>query len=272
MEHPLHRMRSWRHRPALRSRRLLLGLGLFGWLLPAAGCGPAIRPANCNFGPAQEVVANGIQALGGLERWQSVGAIQARAIVTMYDEQGTAVVHEQQQVISPRAGELVATAALPNGKYRIRVSSAGRAEFQGPPGLLSPELKGRLLSAMQMTLHRVRGPYNLCLGERAGRPENAAIEGRSLTRVPVAGGVQDIRAYYFDPRNRLLTYATAGGDMAGQSGTVTRYAWEFPGNGLAFPSGIGVVRIGQDVLLGQAKVLDVAYHNVRIAQNRRNGV
>ncbi|KPK85967.1 MAG: hypothetical protein AMJ81_02270 [Phycisphaerae bacterium SM23_33] len=209
------------------------------------------------------MVSGCIGAMGGLERWQSVGPIRAQAVVIVYDEVGTADVSKQDQVIDLRAGTIRASARLPETEWTAKVTEAGGVSFKSKGPAVPAAVRARHVAALKMILHRVRGPLNLCgRGERARGAQPVRVDGMDLIRVPAQDGRGGIAAYYFDAQSCLLRLVTAGADAPGGEGTVTRYSYRTMANGLAFPERISVFRIGRHVLVGDEPVLEVNYHEV----------
>lgn len=234
-----------------------------GLLLSVVGCGgDPYRPYR--LGAAQPVVGRCIDMMGGLKRWRSVKPIRAHALVTMYDSAGQATVNEQDQVIDLRRGKIRATARVPDGEWTATVRQSGKGKLEAEGFDPSEQMTSQVVAALRMTLHRVRGPLNLCgRGERAVNAQPVRLTGEDLIRVPVTGGREGIAAYYFDARTSLLRFATAGADAPGGEGTVTVYSYRVAPNGMAFPSRISVMKIGRHVLIGDAPVLEVEYRQVR---------
>lgn len=236
--------------------------GAVGCSLFAMGCAPGSY-TGLGLGSAEPVVTGCIDAMGGLKRWQSVGPIHAQAVVTVYDEAGTADVGKQDQVIDLRAGTIEATSRLPDVEWTARVTEAGGVSFRAKGPAVPAAVRARQVDALKMILHRVRGPLNLCgHGERAGGARRVRVDGMDLIRVPVQGGRANIAAYYFDAHTCLLRLASAGADAPGGEGTVTRYSYRTRPDGLSFPERISVFKIGRHVLIGDEPVLEVNYHKV----------
>jgi len=242
----------------MRKMRVVLA---WGCSMLALGCSDPY--ARFKLGPAKPVVSKCVEAIGGLRRWQSMKPIAAVALVTMYDSDGKALVNEQQQVIDVLGNSIRAVARMPKGTWSARVSGNGSAAFEATGPGVPAETSARLIEALRLTLHRVRGAFNLLgQGERAIGAEPARVAGDDLVRVPVEGGSAEARAYYFDPGSRMLKYMTAGADAPGGEGTVTTYTYQLMPNGAAFPEKISVVRIGDHVLIGDQPVLEVQYSQV----------
>ena len=233
-------------------------------VLLCAGCA-ADSYGRYGLGEATEVVGASIETLGGAGRLLRAGPIDADAIVTLYDEAGTAYVNRQRQTYRLGAGTLDAEAALPEGPWSAHIR-AGAAPSLEAGAALSAERRELLLKALDACQHRVRGPLNLLnvsgTGETAGKPQRVHLPGMEVFRVPVTGGDQDVKAYYFDARTYLLRLVSAGADQAGGEGTVTVYTYRVGPDGMAFPSRLRVVKIGRNVLVGDTPVLDVDFHHV----------
>jgi len=236
-----------------------------GWLLwTCAGCSRMAdlfaRPRLCG----NEAVRESVEATGGLKAWRKAGSIHADAVVTIYDDAGTAMVNRHEQVIDLRRGKLWASARVPDGTWSARTDDRGHVHFDADGAAVPEALKSRLLGSLGTMLHRLRGPMNLCgYGEMPRETSEVRVDGRDLIRVAAAGGRADVKAYYFDAGTHLLQFVTAGADKPGQDGTVTVYDYEKFPNGLAIPTRLAVVKIGENVLVGDQPVLEVRYSNVR---------
>lgn len=217
-----------------------------------------------DLGQAQPVVSRCVEAMGGLQAWRDVGSVSARSLVTMYDAQGRAFVTEQEHRINLRRGWLRAEGRLPGGTWKARVTARGGGCFEADGFQPSAGLRAQILEALRITLHRLRGPLNLCgFGERAQGARQVHVAGMDLIRVPVAGSKAGVVAYYFDAETNLLRMVTTGADAPGGEGTVTLYSYAMSPEGLAFPCRILVRRFGRHVLVGGRPVLEVEYRQVR---------
>jgi hypothetical protein len=229
--------------------------------LAVSGC--ADPYARYKLGPARDAVAGSIDAMGGLSRWQSVGSIEAVAVVSIYDDTGKAMINEQHQVIKLKKDVILASARTADGSWTAVVDGDGDSKFKSKGFAETSERKAALVESLQTILHRVRGPMNLCVGdEKATGSERVRIDGQDMIRVPVAGGSCGVKAYYFDAQTHSLRIVTAGADEAGGEGTVTVYSWKMFPNGMAFPVRISVRKIGKHVLVGDEPVLEVNYRKV----------
>ena len=245
--------------------RLAAALSCLVVLAPLLVSGCAQPPA----GPTEYAAAvsppvcAAIESSGGAQRWRQLGPVRATAVVALYDEKGTAWVTQQKQVIDLFNGRIRASARLPRGTWTAQVGEGADPAFhvEGEPS--SQVVRQRVLDGLWMTLHRVRGPLNLCyFGEQAGPARRVKIDGQELIRVPVVQSRHGARAYYFDPHSSMLRLMTAGSDEPGQGGTVTVFTYAMQRGGLAFPSRIEVRRIGQHQLIGDARVMTVDYTDV----------
>ncbi len=237
------------------------------WIaLVCVGCcwGCAADPyAARELGEARQTVSGSVEAIGGLRRWQAAGPVRADAVVSLYDEAGKVTVNQQQHTYRLSEGTLAASAQLPGGSWSARATSDGQVALRCSAALSGEHLR-RLEAALRMLRHRVRGPINLCeAGERPGEPARVHVAGMDLLRVGVEDGEGDVRAYYFDAQTLLLRLVTAGGDAPGEEGTVTLYRYRLAANGLAFPSRLAVMKIGEHVLVGEQPILEVDFHRVR---------
>jgi len=236
-------------------------LGAAVFLVSGCGKDPYGR---LDLGQARPVVSGCVEAMGGLQAWRGVGSVSAKPIVTMYDAEGRAFVTEQEHLIDLRRGWLRARGRLPQGNWKARVTARGGASFRADGFEPSAELREQMLEALRVTLHRLRGPLNLCgYGERAGGAREVHVAGMDLIRVPAVGSKAGVVAYYFDAETNLLRMVTTGADAPGGEGTVTLYSYVMSPEGLAFPSRIVVRRIGRHVLVGSEPVLEVEYRQVR---------
>ena len=232
-------------------------------LLMCWGC--ASDPyAGYGLGESAAVVGRSIDALGGGDRLKS-GVMQADAVVTIHDANSTAFVNKHEQVYDLGAGTLQAQAELPDGGWSASASGAG-ATF-GTTGALAGARQQPMLDALRLLRHRVRGPLNLTnvggTGETGGKPQRMRLPGMDVFRVPVTGGRDDVKAYYFDAETYLLRLVTTGADGPGQEGTVTVYSYGIAPSGKAFPDRLVVKKIGRHVLVGDEPLLEVDFRDVR---------
>ncbi len=234
--------------------------GLLGLVLGCAGN----AYQRYKLGAAEPVVKRCVNMMGGLERWESVKPIHAKALVRMYDSAGEATVNEQQQVIDLEDGEIEATATVPNGRWTAEVTAAGKGKFEAEGFQPDEQLERQVLASLGMLVKRLRGPLNLLgHGQRPAGAEHLHVNGEDLIRVPVAANPDGVAAYYFDAYTSVLRLVAAGTDRPGGEGTVTVYTYRMAPNGMAFPSRISIMKIGRHVLIGDEPVLEVDYEQVR---------
>jgi len=240
-------------------RKILLSAACF---LAVAGC--ADPYAVYKLGPARNAVAGSIDAMGGLDRWRTVGQIEATAIVSIYDDFGKATINEQNQIIDLKKDVIRSSARTADGSWTASVGGEEDSKFKSNGFTASSERKKATIESLRTILHRVRGPMNICVsGEKPTAAERVRIDGQDLIRVPVTGGTGGIKAYYFDAQTSALMLVTARGDKAGEDGTVTVYSWRMFPNGMAFPVQISVMKIGSNVLVGDKPVLKMDYLRVK---------
>ncbi|HET6429765.1 MAG TPA: hypothetical protein VFJ30_15220 [Phycisphaerae bacterium] len=240
----------------------LLVTGCLLW--SCAGCTGLTGFGGGKASVGNETVRGSMDAAGGLKAWRSAGAVRADAIVTVYDDDGVAAVNRHEQVIRLHRGRLWASARVPEGQWSARADARGNVRFNAGGADLPAGLKGRLLESLGTMLHRLRGPMNLCgYGETPGESQPVRVDGMDLVRVSATGGAADVKAYYFDAATGVLRLVTAGADRPGADGTVTVYDYEKFPNGMAMPTRLSVVKIGEHVLVGDQPVLEIQYSNVR---------
>ena len=262
-------------------------------LLPLAGCAstkPAISYNEANLGryDTRTLIVRSVDAMGGLdELYNSV--FRVVATVTIYDDaQGAvpgtapatqpapsgAVVWHTAMTIDPVGQTIEAKAPTGTGGWQA-VLRNGRCDFRGQGQLVPPRQQQAICEMLNITLHRVSGPLNFVVaGEQARSLSHSVVDGEHVLRVGVSSSDAEIRAYYFNPRTALLQFATARSDVANQPGTITVYQWRKLPNGPMFPQSITVYKIGENVLIGPEKVLQVDFDRVRIkevAHSREHG-
>ncbi|MCE5276848.1 MAG: hypothetical protein ABFD92_13000 [Planctomycetaceae bacterium] len=210
-------------------------------------------------------VAASIKAMGGIEAWQNVQTVTYDAVVTFYNDGGTAHVDRHRQAIDLINWTLTASSTRPAGAWQAVVDPEGKVAFHPAPARES-DLQTLLTNALPMVLERAPGVLNLVsvhTSQRPGRQSRARIDGIDAIRVAAAGDGW-AKAYYLDRGSNLLQFATSGGDAPGQSGTITRYTFTRLGKDMRFPSRIEVFAIGQNTLLGEKKILDMDLLNIRL--------
>jgi len=219
-----------------------------------------------DLGPAEATIASGIESAGGLRAWKKVGRIRAKALMTIYEDDGRSYVNRQVHEVRINARKLTIKAAEGSGKWRASYSTgliggfslSNRAALEG----LSQE---RLRRIMGVLLHRLIGPLNLLGGEeRPGEPANVTVDGQDLVRIPVTGDRSMASAYYFDVAGGELRMVADGSDKPGRKGTVTLYKYQTLPNGMLFPSKVQIVRTGEYILVGKTSIVEVEYSEVSV--------
>ncbi len=225
--------------------------------------------AACPAGPAKPATVKSNQAMGGLDNWHRVASIRATAIVTDYVNDVGAIT-QQQQVYDLQHGTLTANGVLPQGSWQATVWLDGRRVFdQSTDKTVAWGDRVSLASSMLTSLRRAYGTLRLCnFGptpcERATSYSVERLFGTDYIRVGVKGGAEGVRAFYLDMQSYLPVYVTVGADEPGGAGTVARYHWAMLDNGIAFPSSIEVYNIGQDVLVGYKRLLEVEFRDLSV--------
>ncbi len=214
---------------------------------------------------ASGAVQGSLNAMGGLESWRKIQTVSYDAVVTFYNDGGTANVDRHRQSIDLIDWTLTASSTRPAGAWQAVVDRNGKVAFNPAPSR-ETSLQALLVNALPMVLERAPGVLNLVsvnTGQRPGRESRARIDGIDLVRIG-ATGEGWAKAFYTDRQSRLLQFATSGGDAPAQSGTITRYTFTRVGRSMRFPSRIEVVGIGQNSLIGERKILEMDLANIRL--------
>ena len=241
---------------------VLLGGGIL------AGCAGTSLEAykKYDLGDAEATIASAIESTGGLGAWKNVGRIRAKALMTIYEDDGRSYVNRQVHDIDINARKLTIKAAGGSGEWRATYSTGWIGGFSlSNPSALEGLTRGRLRGIMSVLLHRLIGPLNL-LGreERPGGPAKVTVDGENLIRVPVEGDRTMASAYYFDVSGGGLRMIADGSEKPGRKGTVTLYTYRMLPNGMLFPGRIMIVRTGQYILVGRSTIVDVEYSDIVI--------
>jgi len=237
--------------------------------LVAGGCNLAAGRrdpyGSYKLGPARNTIAAAVDAIGGVDAWKHVTTIHASAMVTVYDEHGTAHVDRQQHAIDLRGGKIASRGVAARGTWTADVRDDGTGSVSASGFAMDDESERRIIGSLSPLAHHVRGPLNFLYGRERGRAaEQVKIGENELVRVGVDGDNRRAIAYYFDPLSGMLRMMTSDADSPGKDGTVTLYTYEMLPDGIGLPTRIRVVRIGRHVLLGEQPVMEVEYSNVRV--------
>lgn len=249
-------------------RHAVIALVTLAGILFQAGCN-SDPYARHKLGPAREVVAASIDAIGGLNAWQQVDKVYATAVVAFYQPSGQADIDRLAITMDFKAGTITAEGLTPEGSWMATVTRKGDCTIQGARS------KESVCQELMMVLHRCAGPLNMVMGdERATAVGPAKIEGVPVVRVGVQGGKDQTRAYYFDATTNLLRFVTCGSDSPGGDGSITVYtpreSYIMLPNGLVFPRSFRVIKIGSNVLKSDTPVMDVDFSDIRA--EKRKGV
>lgn len=238
------------------------------WLgLVASGCGQLGSGGydRYDLGPARQVIIAAVEAIGGLEGWRGVAAVEAWALVTSYNQDGAASIWRQKQLIDLRGGKITAWAKAPQGRWKATVDDSGSCKVKARGFSADERFTSRLGEDLSTILHCARGPMNLLgRGEHALNLRCSKVEGHDVIRVGVLDDDGTPWAYYFDPTSNMLRFVTRGGDRPGEDGTFTTFEYMMTANGLGFPKRIRIVRIGEHILNGGKCVLEVEFSDVEV--------
>jgi hypothetical protein len=217
-----------------------------------------------DLGDAEATIASAIESTGGLRTWKSVGRIRAKALMTIYEDDGRLHVNRQLHEININARKLTIKAASGSSKWQATYSTGWIGGFSlSNPSALEQLSADRLRGIMSVLLHRLIGPLNLLEDEeKPARPANVTVDGEDLIRVPVTGDRTMASAYYFDVAGGGLRMVADGSEKPGRKGTVTLYTYQMLPNGMLFPNRIRIVRTGEYVLVGKSTIVDVEYSDI----------
>jgi len=230
--------------------------------LSLLGCqrGQIDAPTAARLGPARDVVAASLEAMGGLAALQEAQPIRAKAIVTVFANGSDAYVGLQDQVIDLGAGRLEASAASPQGIWRGYASVGG--EGSGSAVLADRELSSRLADSLVTLIGAVRGPLNLLDPQtKVFDAAEVRVEGQDLIRVGVTGDQTGAEAYYFDATTSVLRYIALG-PIEGGGAKVAVLRYRMHPNGLAFVDSLRVMRRGTYTLVGAGLLMEADYKEV----------
>jgi len=219
--------------------------------------------AKFNLGPARDVVAGSIDALGGLTAWEGVGKVHATAVVSYYQANGQADIDRLTLTFDFDAGQVEAMGLTPEGCWKATVTRDGKCTIQGAR---SKDATSRELGLL---LSRSAGPLNFVTSKtKVKAVAKTRVEGVAVVRVGVDDPSGQVVAYYFDASTNMLRFVTGGADAPGGAGNITVYSpresYTMLPNGLAFPKAFRINKIGQDVLLSDKPVLEVEFSNVTV--------
>jgi len=197
---------------------------------------------------------------------KNISAIDAIALMTIYEDDGAGCVYEAKVTIQPHKKRLRAVGYLPGGQWRADVRLDGHASIRTRnESILTERQKTRLGEALRLTLHRVRGPMNLLDGtEHADRAEPVFISAQHLQRVVATGREALASAYFFDETNCELRMVARGDFTIPGEGTVTQLRNAPMADGIIMPILLEVAAFGQNSFVGDKKILSVELKNLQI--------
>jgi len=212
------------------------------------------------LGPARDVVAASLEAMGGLAAMRAARPIRAKAIVTVAANGTDAYVGLQDQVIDPVAGTLEFRADVPQGVWKGRAAVGG--EGSGSIVSADEELSSRLADSLVTLIGAIRGPLNLLDPQtKVTDAAEVRVAGQDLIRVDVTGDRTGAQAYYFDATTSILRYIAVG-PMEGDGLKVAVLRYRMHPNGLAFVDGLRVMRRGTYALVGTGLLMEAEYKEV----------
>ncbi|MFW6146674.1 MAG: hypothetical protein ACOC7R_05010 [Planctomycetota bacterium] len=249
-------------------------IATFGWmvLLTAAlgaGCG-------ADRGAGFKAAVAGVpspRSVGATDWLEYVDTLETTAVVTTYESDGTAVVRTMRLDVDVSDGVMTAEGNLPGGSWSARITvdhwgilhplSVGWVRDYGALHLNMKQEKD-LARMLRLILHRIRGPINLLEGggEEIVAVEDVFVAGYDATRMIASGRPELALAYFF--ADDQLTMIAQGAVEPGGRGEVTVYTTERTAAGAIQPAGFEVMKIGQDSLIGQQKIMAVRLTDVRL--------
>jgi hypothetical protein len=229
-----------------------------------AGCG-APSPtsyAGCELGPARNVVVAAVERMGGYDTWKKVSRITAAAVVTQFDSDSLSFTSRQQLSINLKWGFIAARSRGGKGFWDALVFDGGKGVVIAHGLKLDAQAKQDIKDTLATILHSTRGALNMLGPERPLSAHLVREVGQDLVRVSVEGGKNSAQAYYFDPATHQLRFVTFAADTPGESGTVAVYHYQRLPQGTEFPMRIEVFQLGQSVLIGQKRLLEVEFSEI----------
>jgi hypothetical protein len=207
-----------------------------------------------------------LNVTGGTEAWRAIDTIDATATMSIYgkDKDQAPYLLDVRLRIRPWADRISAEGAIGNGTWSATVDRRGEGSFRTSGTLHDASTPQQIKEALGLLLHRVRGAGNVVFGnEEATDTVDNRIDGIALDCVKVRWTPSKVRSYCFAKDSDLLRFVVAGGQEAGDEGTVTRYDnYTKQANGMIFPMSIRVVKIGEYVLLGSEPILETVFQTV----------
>lgn len=240
----------------------------FAWsvlVLTAVVIGGCATSSRLPASPAEQVVVDAAEHVGGVDWPRKISRISGTALVELYEPDGSVVIRGQQFTAYPRWGLIQANGRLPGGAWHawVTIGGLGLVTTGGDFHLRGGE-KDQIEQYLRLILHRLRGPVNLLGGgEQPVDVQAVFVAGMPMHRVGATGRPELASAYFFDRKYRqlrLILKEDAGGAGAG---TVTILTHKRVDNVL-LPVAMEVVEAGSDSLIGERARLSVRLENLRV--------
>ena len=217
------------------------------------------------LGEAREIIERSVEWLGGYDAWKNVTKVVATAIVTVYDENGTAFTNRQHQRIDVHEGKIYATAQAGEGRWEATACRNGRCRIRSEGFVPEAKFKKQTSQALTTLADRLPGPLAL-INFRGNVLSTAPVRlgGEDLIRVELRDTGGKRKGYYFDATSGELRFVTSVSESGESRDTVTAYTFMMLPNGLAFPRKIQVFRQGENVILGKQPILEAEYSDVEV--------
>ena len=235
--------------------------------LSCTGCGGAGGPNayhGYDLGPANDAVAKSIEWMGGYEKVKDVSILQTTALVTEYNADSRTFASRQQYKVNFSRDYIYARTPTGEGYWNAWVWNSRKGWVFAHGFDMDAAAKQKIKRTLAMIFYCIRGPMNFLGHEQAVSSTAVRQSGMDLVRVGVKGSGSGAEAYYFDRTTGQLRFVTFGADCPGAAGTVAIYRYQKLPDGLMVPVRIELMEIGQNVLIGQKRVLDVEFSDITV--------
>ena len=224
------------------------------------------RPIEERLAKAPWMVKRCIANAGGLAKWGDVSRIETTVLLSLTGPKG-AVYHNcfEMRVFlfkDKTGARLVATAPTPHGKMVVALNKDGEDEV--PTSYADPE-RAAAKKAFAHLIRRVSGPFAMLAADEPliQSREPVRLGGHDCIRVTI-GKDNTQSAYYLDAKSGELLYVTEGGDYPNSGGTITAYTMQELPLGVKFPKTIRIMKIGENVLLGDELLIEAEFQKVEL--------